>query len=175
MRLSLQRFIEREQAVIHRLTLPAGSSWRWLAALGAHLGDGPLWAVVGAGLLIWGTPFLRALTWVTALAVLGSTGISTAIKYLVRRRRPQELTQFYASKHDRYSFPSGHATRMAAIAVIVGCFVPELALTSYALAPIVAICRVLVGVHYPSDVVAGILIGCVGAGLVLQWIGPTQP
>ena len=168
MRESLRRFAERERTTIHKLTLPAFSPWRWLAALGAHLGDGPLWAVIGGGLLIWGTPFLRGLTWIAALAALGSTGTSTAIKYLVRRRRPQELTQFYASKHDRYSFPSGHATRMAATAVIVGHFVPELALTGYALALTVAVCRVLVGVHYPSDVLAGMLIGCIGAGLVLQ-------
>ena len=168
MRLSLRRFAERERTAIHKLTLPASSPWRWLAALGAHLGDGLLWAVVGGGLLIWGTPFHRGLTWIAALAVLGSTGASTAIKYLVRRRRPQELTQFYASKHDRYSFPSGHTTRMAATAVIVGHFVPQMALTAYALALTVAVCRVLVGVHYPSDVLAGMLIGCIGAGLVLQ-------
>jgi undecaprenyl-diphosphatase len=168
MREFLWRLAERERMAIHRLTLPASLPWRWLAALGAHLGDGPLWVVVGGGLLIWGTPFVRGLICIAALAVLGSTGVSTAIKYLVRRRRPQELTQFYASKHDRYSFPSGHATRVTAIAVIVGHFMPELAPVGYALAFIVAVCRVLVGVHYPSDVLAGMLIGCIGASLVVQ-------
>ena len=100
-------------------------------------------------------------------AVLGSGGVSTAIKYTVRRRRPQELTQFYAVKHDRYSFPSGHATRMAAIAVIVARLVPGLAAAGYALAVNIALCRVLVGVHYFTDVLVGLLIGLVGANCVL--------
>jgi undecaprenyl-diphosphatase len=163
----LHRIAAWDGTLAQRLILPASSRWRWVAALGAHLGDGPLWAVVGAGLLIWGSAFVRGLTLLAALAVLASTGISTAIKFTVRRRRPRELTQFYAVKHDRYSFPSGHATRMAAIAVVVGRFVPGLVPVGYPLTLVVALCRIVVGVHYPSDVLAGLLIGCAGASCVL--------
>jgi undecaprenyl-diphosphatase len=164
-----RRVIAWERALMSREPLPVTSRWRWLAVLGAHLGDGPLWAAIAIGLLIGGNLFLRSLTLVTGCAVLGSTGISTAIKYAVRRHRPREETQFYAIKYDRYSFPSGHATRMAAIAVIVGHFVPSLAVVGYVLACAVGICRILVGVHYPSDVLVGLLIGFAGADGVLRW------
>jgi undecaprenyl-diphosphatase len=145
------------------LALPMSSRWRWLPAIGAHLGDGPLWFVLSAILLVWGVKSVRGITLIALIAVLASTGVSTVIKYIVRRRRPQELTAFYTVKHDRYSFPSGHATRMGAIAVVVGHFVPTLAPISYALAAIVAVCRVIVGVHYVSDVAIGLLIGVSGA------------
>jgi len=159
-----------ERAVTHRLTLSKTSRWRWLPSLGAHLGDGALWGIIGGGLLIWGTPYLRGLTLVAVLAVLGAIGISTAIKYLIRRPRPQELTQFYAIKYDRYSFPSGHATRMAAIAVVVGHFAPRWAAASYCLALIVSLCRIAVGVHYPSAVLVGLLVGLFGAWVFLALV-----
>lgn len=156
-----------DRAITDKLTLSMTSRWRWLPALGAHLGDGPLWFVVGGILLIWSSDFIRAVTLVAVVAVLISTGISTVTKYAVRRRRPQELTEFYALKHDRYSFPSGHATRMAAITVVAGHFYPALAPIGYALAALVAMCRIAVGVHYTSDVIIGLLIGLAGASCVL--------
>jgi len=125
---------------------------------------------VAGALLIRGTAFLRALTLVASLAVVGAGVVATVVKYGVRRSRPQELTEFYALKHDRYSFPSGHATRMAAIAVIVGRFVPWLLPVGYALALAVALCRVMVGVHYPSDVLGGLFIGSATAVCVLLLI-----
>jgi undecaprenyl-diphosphatase len=163
----VRRLGKWEDRTVAHLVLPTSCRWQRAASLGAHLGDGVLWAVVGAVLLIWGSPFVRNLALFTALAVLGSGAACTAVKYVVRRMRPQELTQYYAAKHDRYAFPSGHATRMGAIAVVVGHFVPELAPFAYALAIIVAACRVAVGVHYPSDVIAGLLIGVLGASLLL--------
>jgi undecaprenyl-diphosphatase len=59
---------------------------------------------------------------------------------------------------------------MAAIAIVVGRFVPGLFPAGHLLALIVATCRVLVGVHYPGDVLAGLLIGFVGARCVLLLI-----
>ena len=58
------------------------------------------------------------------------------------------------------------ATIKAAIATVVGWFLPELLPASYLLALTVALCRVVVGVHYPGDVLAGLLIGFVGAQCV---------
>ena len=166
----IHRLSAWERMVTGRLIPSKRSRWRWLLSLGAHLGDGVLWVAVGAVLLVWGTPYLRGSTLITSLAVLGATAVSTAIKYLVRRPRPQELTRFYVVRFDRYSFPSGHAARMAAIAVLVGHFEPRLAPIGYPLALTVALCRVVVGVHYPSDVLAGLLIGLLGAWGMLLWI-----
>jgi undecaprenyl-diphosphatase len=163
----LERIGRWDRAIADKVTIPASSHWHWLPALGAHLGDGMLWAFIAAVLLLWGNAYLRGLALVAALAVLGATGISTILKYVLRRRRPQELSQFYALEHDRYSLPSGHATRTAAIATVVGHLVPGLSPIGYLLALLVGLCRILVGVHYPSDVLAGLLIGFVGARCVL--------
>ena len=152
-----------ESKVTDNLFVPPSSRWRWFFTTGAHLGDGLLWAVIGLCLAIWGNAFWRATVLITGLAVFLATTWSTLIKYTIRRHRPQELAQFYALKNDRYSFPSGHATRMAAIATVVGQLVPKLAPASCGLALFVAACRVAVGVHYPSDVLTGLVIGSLSA------------
>lgn len=157
------RLEQLEHAVTDSLFIPPSSRWRWLVAAGAHLGDGLVWAAIGLCLAIWGDTFWRATTLIAGLAVLFATTCSTLIKYTIRRHRPQELPQFYALKSDRYSFPSGHATRMAAIATVVGQLVPKLAPASCGVALFVAICRVAIGVHYPSDVLTGLVIGSLSA------------
>jgi undecaprenyl-diphosphatase len=134
-----------------------------LCALGAHLGDGALWLAVGLAVWLLGGERLRELTLRAALAVAVTAVIATTLKYLVRRSRPQDRAGFYALKTDRYSFPSGHATRMAAIAVVVGRFDVAAGLLGYVLAFLVGLCRIAVGVHYASDVLVGLLIGTLGA------------
>ncbi len=163
----LARYLAWEAELSTRYVLPQESRGRRFATLGAHLGDGLLWAVVGLVLAVWGSTFARGVTMVAAAAVLLAAGIATAVKYTVRRKRPWEQPQFYAVKSDRYSFPSGHATRMMAIATVLAHYVPSVTVAGYLLAIVVAICRVLVGVHYVSDVVVGTLIGLASAGIVL--------
>jgi undecaprenyl-diphosphatase len=156
-----------EDAVMRRLVWLQRPPWGWLVAAGAHLGDSVVWVAVALIVLIWGTPALRRLTWWAILAVVAGQLIATAIKYSVRRPRPRERRGFYIVQYDRYSFPSGHSVRMAAIATIVAYVYPGLALVCYALALLVAACRVLSGVHYPTDVAVGLLIGLFsGAGVL---------
>jgi undecaprenyl-diphosphatase len=107
------------------------------------------------------------LTWWMILAVVAGQLIATGIKYSVRRPRPLERQGFYIVQYDRYSFPSGHSVRVAAIATIVAYAYPGLAPIGYALALLVAVCRVLVGVHYPTDVIVGLLIGVFSGATVL--------
>jgi undecaprenyl-diphosphatase len=106
---------------------------------------------------------LRELTLCAVLTVAVTAVVATMLKYLVRRSRPQDRVGFYALKTDRYSFPSGHATRMASIAVTVGRFDLTAGVICYMLAILVGLCRIAVGVHYASDVLVGLLIGTLGA------------
>ena len=96
------------------------------------------------------------------LTVILAEAISGGLKPLLRRDRPP------ASETDplplvdvpaTYSFPSGHATVSFACATILTFAIPRLVVPLYALAALVAFSRVYVGVHYPSDVVVGAVLG----------------
>ena len=69
---------------------------------------------------------------------------------------------------DRYSFPSGHTLHAASFTVIIVTSFPELAWLCAPFAALVAASRVVLGLHYPSDVLAGAAIGACLAELSLQ-------
>ena len=133
---------------------------RNLAILLAHSGDSPLW-LVGLLLTLWLGPELWKhearldLVGVAATALLVQT-----LKIAFRRRRPAgEWGQGYR-KIDPHSFPSGHAARAAMLAVIAVALGPIWwAALLLAWAPLVALARVAMGVHYVSDVVVGAACG----------------
>jgi undecaprenyl-diphosphatase len=87
----------------------------------------------------------------------------------VRRKRPEgEWGGIYRST-DPHSFPSGHAARSFLIAVVAAGLSPMwLAVILWIWAPIVALARVAMGVHYVSDVAAGAMLGIVAAIIGLQ-------
>jgi undecaprenyl-diphosphatase len=79
------------------------------------------------------------------------------IKRFVGRERPSGDGVAYAliREPDRFSFPSGHAASSFSIALAYALLVPSLSIPLFALAGLVGVTRVLVGVHYPGDVAAG--------------------
>ncbi len=66
------------------------------------------------------------------------------------------------------AFPSGHSTTMGALALLAGRLFPRLWPVAWGIALLVAISRVIVGKHYPSDVVAGLALGAVLAAWLLD-------
>lgn len=160
------RFIDSSAS--RRLNLPVGSGWWQLARAVAHLGDGQ-YVFGGLGVVyllgwIFSYTWLRQAAAVIALAVLGAMLVVTLVKFAVKRRRPRPPGEFVMFGYDRYSFPSGHAARLAALAVGVGVFFPGLGWGVTLLALSVAAARLAVGVHYLSDVAAGLVIGALVAG-----------
>ena len=104
--------------------------------------------------------------------VTASTASNVLAKGLVRRPRPSgEVPPDRRPGRTPVtsSFPSGHAAAAAAFATGVGLEMPALAAPVGALAVAVGVARVVNGVHYPSDVIAGWAVG-VGVGmLTLRW------
>ncbi len=131
----------------------SGDSWFWGAALLALI-----WQ---ARTLTWKQWALVELVWISLLAAL-----VMAIKFTVRRRRPEGEWGAIYRNTDPHSFPSGHAARAFLIAVIAAGLGPGwLAGLLWVWAPLVSLARVAMGVHYLSDILAGILLGVV-VGLV---------
>ena len=98
--------------------------------------------------------------------IAGTYALNTAIKFAVRRRRP-ELPGLppLTGTATRLSFPSAHAsTSFAAAGLYRRLGLPAPAL--YGLASALALSRLYLGVHYPSDVLAGALLGSAVAGSV---------
>lgn len=141
---------------------------RNLAAIIAHSGDSWFWGI-GLGVVfllgsnrakVWALQFFVAI-FITAVIVL-------SIKLVVRRQRPEGDWGSIYRNTDPHSFPSGHAARavlLATLALGLGplWFVPVIVLW----APLVALSRVAMGVHYLSDVLAGGLLGALSGAAFL--------
>lgn len=144
---------------------------RWSAALLAHSGDSQWWII--AGVLLWwlGIGHLSETgKQICILTVI--TGISSGVlKQLFRRTRPADSTHLLYLSFDRHSFPSGHAVRVGALAVLLSTKLPVWgALISVVWAILVGFCRIALGAHYASDIVAGLLLGAlIGILLLMFW------
>ncbi|MBP2475390.1 membrane-associated phospholipid phosphatase [Crossiella equi] len=112
----------------------------------------------------------RRRRWLAATAgVAAAHATSVGVKHLVRRPRPHHpAVQVRTGTPSGLSFPSAHATSTAAAAVLLGGLAGRRAtpVLLSALVPPMALSRLVLGVHYPSDVVAGAALGAaVGAGV----------
>jgi undecaprenyl-diphosphatase len=137
----------------------------WLAAiflaltqLGGPIGI-PLWLVVMA----WVDRRSRARrAGFSAGAVLMAMAVDQALKYLIARARPWSVlpeTHVVGSLETSYSFPSGHTTASFALAMAATLAFPRLKPWPLVAAALVGFSRIVVGMHYPGDVLAGAWLG----------------
>jgi membrane-associated phospholipid phosphatase len=110
----------------------------------------------------------RRRDWLVAGAgAFAAHAAAVVIKRIVRRRRPHHpAVAVNVGTPSRLSFPSAHATSTTAAAILIGRIV-RLPLP-VALVPPMALSRILLGVHYPSDVACGVAVGAGVAGLALE-------
>jgi membrane-associated phospholipid phosphatase len=101
----------------------------------------------------------RRRDWLTAAAgVAAAHGASIAVKRVVRRSRPTHpRVQVLVGTPSRLSFPSAHATSTTAAAVLFGRLLGRRLVP--VLVPPMALSRLVLGVHYPTDVAAGAALG----------------
>ena len=109
-------------------------------------------------------------------AVAFSNLITEVLKYCIGRGRPfvgGEANVFhfshFAGNPAYYSFPSGHATTAFALALAVSAVWPQARVAMAVYALIIAASRLVLLAHHPSDVVAGAMVGIVGAMFVRYW------
>lgn len=130
----------------------------------SQAGDREICLTLCVGLLAFGDEKARQVGKLSSLSLLGGQAVSAALKLAVNRERPEG-----GSDRRNSSFPSGHAAGAFSVAYVVGSEYPSLKLPSYLLAGLVAISRVYLGRHYPSDVLAGAVIGCSAGYLTMKY------
>jgi len=166
----INAILEIDHKLSARLLIPSKNKLtRKAAAFFAHSGDSWFW--VGGLLVVW---FAAKGTWHSIAALLiGSIVFQAcfvlAIKFLIRRRRPEGDWGEIYRKTDPHSFPSGHAVRACMLAVIAwGLNLCPLCWVLTIWAPLVSLARVALGVHYLVDVLAGWILGFLIALAMLQ-------
>lgn len=133
----------------------------------SRLGDGYVWYFLAALLVVWHGGSALPTVGRMLLSGVGCVSLYKLLKATTGRPRPFEAdSQFYLSiaPLDEYSFPSGHTMHAVAFTVIVVAAYPALACALVPFTALVALSRLVLGLHYPSDVAVGALIGAL-AGL----------
>jgi undecaprenyl-diphosphatase len=145
---------------VHRWHAPRWIRVWMLAA--TRGGDGWLWCAMGLAILLLGGG--RRFPAIGAAALAAGVGIAAflSLKKATGRQRPCALEPHCWATllpPDQFSFPSGHTITAFAVAVSLSRFYPELAAGLFFCALSVAASRIVLGMHFLSDVLAGAAIG----------------
>lgn len=143
-------------------------------AVVSRLGDGVFWyALMGALIVFDGLQGLAASAHLAATGVIALT-LYKWLKRWTRRPRPfaaDVRIRAWIAPLDEFSFPSGHTLHAVAFTLVALAHYPLLAPLLIPFAAAVAISRVVLGLHYPSDVLAATAIGSTLAAISL-WLVP---
>ncbi|WP_233608220.1 phosphatase PAP2 family protein [Nocardia stercoris] len=157
-----------EVAIINAVQRTIGGDPQVIAGARAmsHFGEHALgWIGIAAAGWLLDKPRRRQWAGV-AVGAVGAHAASIVIKRIVRRPRPNDPSvQVNVSTPSKLSFPSSHATSTTAAAVLLG-RLTGLPLPAV-LVPPMLLSRVVLGVHYPTDVMAGSALGAASAAVVL--------
>jgi undecaprenyl-diphosphatase len=141
------------------------SAPRWIRAYAlssTRVGDGWLWYAMGLAILMFGGESRFAALGSAGSAAVLSILLFIVLKQFTGRRRPCQIEPHCWATllpPDQFSFPSGHTMTAFAVAISLSLYYPSLAIGLLFCALSIAASRILLGMHFLSDVVAGALIG----------------
>ncbi|OUR88657.1 hypothetical protein A9Q81_23235 [Gammaproteobacteria bacterium 42_54_T18] len=130
----------------------------------SRLGDGGIWYTLMLGLFFFGGFKGYVVALGMALMAIINVAIYKSLKSKLVRERPYISFRDLSCGTpplDQYSFPSGHTLHAVSFTVVCIYFFPLLAVLLIPISILIAISRVVLGLHYPTDVVMGALIGAV--------------
>jgi undecaprenyl-diphosphatase len=169
--MSLQKLLLIDEKTTWAIRLKDEESrFKPVASFFAHSGDS--WFIEMALLVLWLltidkphqlTAYMAGAVAILAILVIG-------IKFLIRRPRPEGEWGAIYRNTDPHSFPSGHAARVAMLSMLAFAFeLPILGIVMVIWGLMVCLGRIWMGVHYLSDIVAGILLGILfGWGMTMM-------
>ncbi|RMX02650.1 phosphatase PAP2 family protein [Corticibacter populi] len=143
-----------------------------MLGLVSRLGNGVFWYTLMLVILASGND--EAVPAFTRMAAVGLIGVLLYkwLKKTTSRPRPCARNGRIVARVaplDEFSFPSGHTLHAVAFTIVATAYFPWLALLLVPFTLLVALSRVVLGLHYPSDVLAGALLGTALATGVLLW------
>jgi|SRR5689334_3900159 len=165
---------QQDEALCIRMN--QASRIRWICRtlrLISRLADGAFWYVLMLAILAW--PGQRSMIPFLHMVITGivCTLLYKWLKVKTARPRPSERNQAVqraVSPLDEYSFPSGHTLHAVAFTLIAIYYYPALSAVLLPFTVLVAASRIVLGLHYPSDVLAGVVIGSAIASVsLLLW------
>jgi undecaprenyl-diphosphatase len=159
----LQFIAVRDHRLMRKVNNWPAPKWiRVWSVLASRAGDGWLWYLTGISILLFGGPErLTAIASAGSAAVVG-VGLFTSLKKLSGRKRPCEIEPHCWATllpPDRFSFPSGHTITAFSVSIALSEFYPALLPALLFSALSIAASRILLGMHFLSDVVAGAILG----------------
>jgi len=159
----VKHYLQREHQWCVRANTWAEQTWvrRYFQTV-SRLGDGLIWYLLGAViLLVEGSNGIPAFAHLAAMAVVTSL-LYRYLKKWTKRPRPfanDNRIHVWTAPLDEFSFPSGHTLHAVSFTLVALAYYPVLAPVLIPLAISIALSRVILGLHYPSDVFAATIIG----------------
>jgi undecaprenyl-diphosphatase len=169
----VSKFVEADLAAVRAISAVAERSpaGRMFAVAISKLGNGAIYPILAAIILAaWGWDDGKRMIFLAAVNAALMHILYPIIKRRVKRLRPFKVDPrlpCLLDTLDEHSFPSGHAMTLTGVLAPVVLLWPAAAVSAILMACCMAWSRVATGHHYPSDVVAGVMLG-VGAGYILS-------
>lgn len=128
----------------------------------SRLGDGGLYLALGLLLAMFEVQDGERFLFAGLLAFSLELPLYLLLKNTIKRDRPCDRFDNFDAfivPSDKFSFPSGHAAAAFVFATVLSHFYPSMFVLSYSIALLIGLSRVMLGVHYPTDIAAGAVLG----------------
>ncbi len=134
----------------------------WIMPYITYLGGTAISILLPLALIVFGEGRLQVLGWELGISLLFSHLLVQIIKRMASRPRPYKVfkdIKLQGVTIEAHSFPSGHTTASFATALLLSIYFPEYSLLCVSGAMLIGLSRIYLGVHYPSDVLMGAVLG----------------